>query len=166
MRILISFTEKPNEVILNQIKSKGVKILKVFKFTNTIGAEIEDESILKDLMEIDGVKDVRITEKARILVKDALVNLGAFEVQKKEFYGEGILVSVIDSGMNLTDPALAYSVMAAHDFTGEGLFDPVGYGTLISKLIKLTAPAVYLLNAKIVDVTNEADEMDLMDAIE
>ncbi|MFQ6057033.1 MAG: hypothetical protein ACE5J3_13755 [Methanosarcinales archaeon] len=94
MRILISLTEKPNEVILNQIKSKGVKILKVFEFTNTIGAEIEDESILKDLREIDGVKAARITEKARILVKDALVNLGAFEVQKKEIYGEGILVSV------------------------------------------------------------------------
>ncbi|MFQ6072407.1 MAG: hypothetical protein ACE5KT_06885 [Methanosarcinales archaeon] len=94
MRILISLTEKPNEVILNQIKSKGVKILKVFEFTNTIGAEIEDESILKDLREIDGVKAARITEKARILVKDALVNIGAFEVQKKEIYGEGILVSV------------------------------------------------------------------------
>lgn len=42
-RILISLTKEPEDRIIDLIKAKGVKIIKVFNFTNTIGAEIEDE---------------------------------------------------------------------------------------------------------------------------
>lgn len=165
-RILISLAKEPDDKIIDTIKAKGVKVLKVFKFTNTIGAEIEDEGVLKSLNELDFVKEARFTEKARILLQDAIQNIGVAEVLEKEMYGEGILVSMIDSGVNFADPSLAYSVIAAEDFTGEGLFDAVGHGTLISKLIKSVSPAVSYLVAKIVDNTNEADEMDLIGAIE
>lgn len=166
MRILISLTQQPDKRIINEIRSKGVSIIKTFKFTNTIGAEIEDERVLTSVKELDYVKEARPTEKARILIQNAVENIGVVKVLQEEIYGEGMLVSVTDSGMNLADPSLAYAVVAAEDFTGEGLFDSVGHGTLVSKIIKSVAPAVSFLNAKVVDSTNEADEMDLIAAIE
>ena len=84
--------------------------------------------------------------------------------------GKGVIVSVLDSGVDVTHPALRNSVYAQKDFTGEKSLDDdkgdVGHGTGIAGILVGNDPKVYtgfapgarLINARVdtsKDVTSD-----------
>jgi hypothetical protein len=84
--------------------------------------------------------------------------------------GKGVIVSVLDSGVDVTHPALRNSVYAQKDFTGEKKLDDdkgdVGHGTGIAGIMLGNDPKVYtgfapgarLINARVdtsKDVTSD-----------
>jgi subtilisin family serine protease len=46
------------------------------------------------------------------------------------------------------------------------MYDPIGHGTIMARILKVVAPNISFINAKVVDRTGEADEIDIMRAIE
>ncbi len=162
MRVILILKKKANKEILDKLSSKA-KIIYVSSLIDAIG--IETESI-EEIKMLDFVKEARISEKADILLKDAIKDIGALELMRKNLLGFGITISVIDSGMNTTDPSLGYFIKGEKDFTEEGLFDSIGHGTIVAKIIKSIALESNLLNAKVVGMSGLADEINLMAALE
>lgn len=162
MRAILILKEMADKKILDKLSSKA-KIIFVSSLIDAIGIETDN---IKEVKKFDFVKETRISEKADILLKDAIKNIGALELMRKNLLGYGITISVIDSGMNTADPSLGYFIKGEKDFTEEGLFDSVGHGTLVAKIIKSIALESNLLNAKVVDMSAQADEIDIMAALE
>lgn len=166
MRAIVSLKCEATDEMLNRIGSEGGDIVRVFKLTHAMGLEIEDQACLDKIGKFDFVVEARRSRKVKILIDNAIESLQIKEVLSQGIYGDGVSVSIVDSGMNFNDPNVAYSVIATKDFTGEGMFDAVGYGGLVTGLVRSAAPGASFLCAKIIDGTCEGDEMDLISAIE
>ncbi len=145
MRAFVMLSGKPGSEIISELESRGATIHYNFSLIDAIGIEIDDINKVKDL---DFVSDVRESGKLKILLEDAITEIGALDVLNQGVYGEGIAIAVLDSGI-ISTPQLTYSLIAERDFTGEGVFDGVGHGTIVSKIIKATAPESLLINAKV-----------------
>lgn len=165
MRAILMLKERADEDILTKLSSK-VKIIFVSSLINAVGIETEAIDEISEIKKLDFVKNVSISEKADILLRDAINSIGALEMMRQNYLGFGVTISVIDSGINTSDPSLGYFIKNEKDFTGEGLFDSVGHGTIVAKIIKSIALESDLLNAKVVDMSNQADEIDMMAALE
>jgi len=157
--------ERADKEILNKLSSK-VKIIFVSLIINAVGIETEAINEISEIKKLDFVKSASISEKADILLRDAISSIGALDMMRQNYLGFGVTISVIDSGINTSDPSLGYFIKNEKDFTGEGLFDSVGHGTIVAKIIKSIALESDLLNAKVVDMSNQADEIDMMAALE
>src|SRR5207244_1631888 len=77
-----------------------------------------------------------------LLAADAEVSLrvtNGLDSQKYMGIGKGVIVSVLDSGVDVTHPALRNSLYLQKDFTGQNLLDDdkgdVGHGTGIAGII-------------------------------
>lgn len=46
------------------------------------------------------------------------------------------------------------------------MYDSIGHGTTMARILKTVAPNISLINAKVIDRTGEADEINIMRAIE
>lgn len=90
--------------------------------------------------------------------------------QKYMGTGKGVIISVLDAGIDITHPALRNSVYAQKDFTGQGILDDdkgdAGHGTGIAgimlgndgKTYTGFAPGAKLINARVdtaADVTSD-----------
>ncbi|MDO9097202.1 MAG: S8 family serine peptidase [Candidatus Methanoperedens sp.] len=162
MRAILALKKKADKEILEKVTSRA-KILYVSSLIDAIGIETDD---IEEIKKLDFVKEARISEKADLLLKDAIKDIGALELMRKNLLGYGVTISVIDSGMNTTDPSLGYFIKDEKDFTEEGMFDSVGHGTIVAKIIKTIALESNLLNAKVVDMSGQADEINIMAALE
>ena len=87
-------------------------------------------------------------------------------MHNRGFYGDGVWIGVIDSGIEISDPLVSGSIILERDFTEEGMYDPIGHGTIMARILKVVAPNISFVNAKVVDRTGEADEINIMRAIE
>lgn len=164
MRIIIKLKEKPDDKILNEIR-KVCTITHIISLSNYLGVDVEKNKIdiLKSLEFVENVKE---PGKAKAMIVSAANDTGATALLEKGIYGEGIIISVIDSGVDMLDPDIAYSVRSAEDFTGEGMFDFLGHGRIVSRIIRTLSPGCSLLNAKVLNRDNQADELDIMQAID
>ncbi len=164
MRLIVKLKEKPDDKILNEIR-KICTITHVISISNYLGADVEKNKvdILKSLEFVEHVKE---PGKAKAMIVSAANDTGATALLEKGIYGEGIIISVIDSGVDMLDPAVAYSVRSAEDFTGEGMYDLLGHGRIVSRIMRTLSPGCSLLNAKVLNRDNQADELDIMQAID
>jgi subtilisin family serine protease len=149
--------------VLAELK-KSSRIIHIFSLIdNTIALETEDIGHIKGLKE---VRQVYESGKAKLMLTGALNKIGIFDVQNQNVYGDGVWIGVIDSGIGMADPLVSGAVISERDFTEEGSYDPIGHGTTIARILKTVAPNVSLINAKVIDRTGEADEVNIMRAIE
>ncbi|MDP2844476.1 MAG: hypothetical protein Q8N79_00180, partial [Candidatus Methanoperedens sp.] len=106
MRAILALKKKVDKEILEKVTSRA-KILYVSSLIDAIGIETDD---IEEIKKLDFVKEARISEKADLLLKDAIKDIGALELMRKNLLGYGVTISVIDSGMNTTDPSLGYFI--------------------------------------------------------
>ncbi len=104
-------------------------------------------------------------------VRDAQWQLGFLRVDEAWKYstGRGVVVAVIDSGVDATHPDLRGRVLPGHDFVDgstDGRRDEVGHGTGVASLIAGAAdargvvgiaPGVKILPIRVLDRRNEYD---------
>lgn len=155
--------DKLSAEVLENLKNNS-RIVHIFSLIdNTIALETENVERIKELK---GVKRVYESGNAKLMLRDALNLIGILDVHNRGFYGDGVWIGVIDSGIDISDPLVSGSIVLERDFTEEGMYDPIGHGTIMARILKVVAPNSSLINAKVVDRTGEADEVDIMRAIE
>jgi len=81
-----------------------------------------------------------------------------------------VLVGIIDSGITQAHPQLAGYIRACADFSGEGLEDSLGHGTLVALQLLYangkTNPPIAILSAKVTDAHGRMRQQAVVDAIE
>ncbi|HZM77979.1 MAG TPA: S8 family serine peptidase [Candidatus Limnocylindrales bacterium] len=76
---------------------------------------------------LDGVQHTSLDQ--------SVPQVGAPTAWAAGFDGTGVKVGIVDSGIDSTHPDLAGKVVAAADFTGEGLQDLAGHGTHVASTV-------------------------------
>ncbi|MFJ6673844.1 S8 family serine peptidase [Actinosynnema sp. NPDC091369] len=73
--------------------------------------------------------------KARVTLDQSVPMVGAPDAWQAGFDGSGVTVAVLDTGYDQAHPELEDVVVAARDFTGEGIQDNVGHGTHVAATV-------------------------------
>ena len=80
-----------------------------------------------------------------------------------------ILVSIIDTGVLMSHPMLAGGVEDSLDYTGEGIEDKWGHGTIVALMyaatLELSGHSPWILNAKVMDRSGNCQDEWIADAI-
>jgi len=105
MRYIVEVEELSAEV-LEKLK-KNSRMIHIFSLIdNTIALETENVERIKELR---GVKRVYESGKAKLVHRDALNIIGILDVHNGGFYGDGVWIGVIDSGIEISDPLVSGS---------------------------------------------------------
>ncbi len=163
MRLIARLQAPITGIQTRHLQAVGAKLLFGSAHAGIIGLDMEDGSLLNQL---DFIIGWRPSQKGQVLLNPALQAVGVSALYGQGLTGAEIWVSVIDSGIITSDPALGNVVMAQVDFTGEGAYDYALHGTLVAKVINAIAPDASLLNAKAVDRYGEVDEIAVFQALE
>ena len=104
--------------------------------------------------------------------------IGATDAHAAGYTGEGVLVAVVDTGIDSNHPDLAGQVVAAQDFSGSGTPEDVfGHGTFVASEIAGTgaasdgvyvgvAPAAKLINARVLDDSGSGLDSSIIAGVE
>jgi subtilisin family serine protease len=112
-----------------------------------------------------GVAKIWLDGVRRPTLDQSVPQVGAPTAWAAGYDGTGVKIGIVDSGIDSTHPDLAGKVVAASDFTGEGLQDLLGHGTHVASIAAGTgagsggqyrgvAPGASLISAKACVVTN------------
>jgi serine protease AprX len=147
----------------SELRDGEVRVVERFWLTHSVLVELTAEQ----LRDVAGRQDVAhvVLEKERILtlLDGSRPLIGADQVEASlGFSGSGVLVAVVDTGIDAAHPALAGVVVSQQDFTGaggataEGTGDMVGHGTHCAgivasqdKTFRGIAPGAQLADVKI-----------------
>ncbi|MEM2916513.1 MAG: S8 family serine peptidase, partial [Candidatus Woesearchaeota archaeon] len=158
--IIIEYSDSmPDKKMLKELGCKQGHTLKALK---GISAECPADAI----SEIAGLAETKYVWEDELLFfsLDSSVPLINATWAWADFgNGTGINVSIIDSGINKSHPALAGQVILEHDFTPEGILDDrCNHGTAVACTVGCidetyagVAPGAKLFNAKVGRVINE-----------
>ncbi|WP_456430781.1 S8 family peptidase [Thermosulfuriphilus sp.] len=81
------------------------------------------------------------------------------------YVGAGIKVAVLDTGLLIDHPWIRATLEDSVDFTGEGIDDLNGHGTIVALLLLAVAPRSRLFNVKVVRATGRGKEENLIKGI-
>ena len=180
--------DKAHRQVIATLDKKGISYKKKHEFMfafNGFVLELE-ESKVKELSNIPGVKAVYEDKTFTVELSSSLPLVGASDVWKKEdasghaTTGKGMNVAVIDSGIDYKHPDLgegygpSYKVVAGYNFV-ENNDDPIdthGHGTHVAGIIaangelKGMAPDASLLAYKVIDNSGRGLTSHIMAAVE
>jgi len=88
------------------------------------------------------------------------------KIHRNGYNGSNIKVAVVDTGLMLDHPWINRSIEKSIDFTGEGVEDLNGHGTMVALILLATAPGVKIFNVKVMDSEGRGTEKDLIKGIE
>ncbi|MBT9159811.1 MAG: S8 family peptidase [Dehalococcoidia bacterium] len=148
---------------IRRLQALGASLIFCSAHAGIIGLDMEDSSSLKRL---DFILEWRPSQKGQVLLHPALQAVGVSALYEQGLSGDGIWISVIDSGIITSDPSLGRAVVAQMDFTGEGVYDYALHGTLVAKIMNSIVANASLLNAKAVDRYGDVDEIAVFQALE
>jgi|GEM_PF-6085515 len=91
---------------------------------------------------------------------------GIKKVHAEGFDGSGMIVGIVDTGIDAAHPLLKDAILDARDFTSEGSTDDLhGHGTLVGLIIRYVAPKAKLVIAKAFGKDGGAKESQLSAAL-
>ncbi len=171
----IIFVDNPN-VYAIEAENKGIKVWFIHKLINAVTIETTAENILAASDE--GIV-VKIWEdlKVQMFLHESAPLINAPKVWDKGAEGQGIVVAIVDTGVDGDHPDIKGKLGATCDFTEEGYFDGNGHGTHIGGTIcgsgkasngkyKGVAPKATLIAAKVLDSTGSGSFSGVIAGIE
>lgn len=138
--------------------------------------------VFGELARIPGVRRVHLDARVTASIEHSVPEIGAPEVWSNYgTRGEGVIVAVIDTGIDYTHPALGggfgpgFKVIGGHDFVNDD-GDPTddnGHGTHVAGIVAAdgegltgVAPGAKLLAYKVLDAEGSGTDSDVIAAIE
>jgi subtilisin family serine protease len=106
------------------------------------------------------IRNIWLDRRLQLVLDRSVPQIGAPSAWSQGYQGEGIVVAVADSGVDLTHPDLVGRVAASRNFTAEEDRDLVGHGTHVASILagsgtassgkyKGVAPGATLISAKV-----------------
>ncbi len=145
----------------NGLKAFGCRSRHLLKSVNSISAECPADSLgeIARIAEIDYLWEDEILA---VSLDETVPLINATAAWADFGNGSGINVSIIDTGINKSHPALAGQVILEYDFAGEGTTDDLcDHGTPVACVVgcidetyRGVAPGAKLFNAKVGKVIN------------
>jgi subtilisin family serine protease len=122
------------------------------------------------------IREIWLDRRLQLSLDRSVPQIGAPSAWSQGYQGEGVVVAVADSGVDLTHPDLAGRVAASRNFTTEEDRDLVGHGTHVASILagsgaassgkyKGVAPAATLISAKVC-LVNGCQLSSIIDGIE
>lgn len=87
------------------------------------------------------------------------------ELHDQGLTGKGVIAAVIDTGVVTHHPIIKKALLKSMDFTGEGVEDLSGHGTVVTLIFLTISPDASILNAKAVDKNGKGMSPNLIRAI-
>ncbi|MHA1264317.1 MAG: S8 family peptidase [Candidatus Helarchaeota archaeon] len=132
---------KDPKALAKRLEEEGVKVLHVYELINAVAVEMPANQILKCSKDSD-LDMIHEDMQVHTCLDVSVPHIGAPQVWKSEdAKGEGVVVAVVDTGIDLEHPDLKGKVIAHADFTNEGYFDGNGHGTHVAATIAGTGKA-------------------------
>ncbi|NVM29727.1 MAG: S8 family peptidase [Candidatus Helarchaeota archaeon] len=126
---------KDPKAMAEKLKAQGAKVLYVYEIIKAVAVEMPANEILKASKD----KDLDLFHEdmeVHTCLDKSVPHIGAPTVWKEmKNKGEGMIVGVVDTGVDGEHPDLKGKLVASEDFTGEGYFDGNGHGTHIAGTI-------------------------------
>lgn len=78
---------------------------------------------------------IYLDEPVRAFLSESVPQIHANAVWRAGYFGTGVRVAIVDTGIDATHPDLRGRIIAQKDFTGEGDGDGVGHGTHVASIV-------------------------------
>lgn len=142
-------------------KKKGIRVVFIHNLIKAVTIEATPQ-ILLDLSDTDEVTKIWEDLKVKMFLSESVPLINAPKVWAKGSEGQGVIVGVVDTGVDVEHPDLEGKLIDSKDFTEEGFFDGNGHGTHVAGTIcgtgagsngkyKGVAPKANLIAAKVLD---------------
>lgn len=153
--VIVQFDDKPSKAQRKWLKDNGCEEVYVAKRMNLVSVTCSGKK-LGSLASDDAVDFIWEDEILTPALDFSAGQIGATAAWASGYNGTGVNVSIIDTGINTSHPALAGKVILEHDFSPEGTTDDVcDHGTRVASVVasidetyKGVAHGASLFNAK------------------
>jgi subtilisin family serine protease len=123
------------------------------------------------------IRKIWLDRRLQLVLDRSVPQIGAPSAWSQGYQGEGIVVAVVDTGVDLTHPDLAGRVAASRNFTTEEDGDLFGHGTHVASIIagsgtaasgkyKGVAPGATLVSAKVCLVNGGCPVSSIIEGME
>ena len=133
-RLYVAEMRKANEMVLSRleedVKHRGAKVEEKYWLTKSVVTRVSAQQ-LQHLTAREDVESVVVLKRHFAIALDVSRPLIQADVVANTlgFDGTGVVVAIVDTGVDAAHPALAGVVTAQQDFTGLGIGDAHGHGT-------------------------------------
>ncbi|MHA1358253.1 MAG: S8 family peptidase [Candidatus Helarchaeota archaeon] len=170
----IIFVDNP-EAYAKEAESEGIKVKFIHKLINAVTIETTPQKIL-DISDKDVVVKIWEDLRVQMFLNESVPIINGPLVWDKGAEGQGIVVAVVDTGVDDQHLDLKGKLKASKDFTEEGFFDGNGHGTHVAGTICGTgsasgkyigvAPKADLIAAKVLDSSGSGSFSGVVAGIE
>lgn len=156
----------------------GVEVERTLTSIGAVGADIDKDdaaafrealiahagaSTSRTRIAAPAIEKIWLDARVEVMLEDSVPQIGADEMWEAGYTGEGMVVAVLDSGIDPTHPDLVGKIIAEHNFsTATDAVDRHGHGTHVASTIAGTgaasdglyigvAPDAELLNGKVLN---------------
>jgi serine protease AprX len=132
---------KPFQETMMAAAAVGTTTTKTFDKLLPGSAMIATPNAIKVLAQRPDVEMIWLDEEVHTTLDLSVPLLGAPQVWDGGFTGKGVVVGIVDTGIDPTHPDVIGRVKAFKDFTGEGEIDNNGHGTHVAGIVGGTGAA-------------------------
>jgi serine protease AprX len=177
-RAFMADFRRSNEMVLERLEEdaqkRGAKVEERYWLTNSIVTRVDSQQLehLTAREDVQSVVVLKLHFAACLDVSRPLIQADAVETTLG-FDGTGVVVAVIDTGIDISHRALRGAVTAQQDFTGTGVGDANGHGTHCAGIVgsrdtvrRGIAPGSQIQDFKMMDANGAAQANWAVSAIQ
>ena len=173
VRVIVRYRGTPEAAVTRAAVAGRVTTYRLVPFA---ALELSAQRV-QSLAELDTVEQVWPDLPVHIWLQQSIVLLGVPQVWATGDRGQGIVIAVVDTGIDVTHPDLQGRVTLTKDFSGEGFQDNHGHGTHVAGIIagngsasngeySGVAPEATLIAAKVLKGDGSGLTSDVMAGVE
>jgi subtilisin family serine protease len=173
MRVIVRHRGQLSATTLRSAPGTRVVSYQLLPFT-ALEASAAD---IRSMSENPDIEEIWLDLPVHIWLDKSVPLIGAPQVWHVGYQGQGIVVGVVDTGVDVTHPDLEGRVAKTQDFSGEGFQDNHGHGTHVAGIIAGNgtasggvytgvAPQATIIAAKVLKGNGSGQTSDVMAGVE